>query len=74
MLAKNEIEAIDILIKYRLDAGVEINNPYVFATPANSVEQFYRAGKALKDFCVENNLHNKNLSATKLRKQCHSNL
>lgn len=67
-VSKTEMKAIDILQKYRHEAGVDPTNPYLFATPKGTAEPFFKAAKALSDFCIEHNLHNKNLTATKLRK------
>lgn len=61
------MEAIKILQKYRSEAGVSPTNPYLFATPKGTAEPFLKAAKALSDFCIEYNLQNKNLTATKLR-------
>lgn len=68
LISKNEINGIELILRYRLNANVDENNPYLFATPKGSAEQFFRAGKALNDFCCEKGLENKNLTATKMRK------
>lgn len=60
-------KAIDVLLKYRLQAGVQKENPYLFGTPDKLTGRFFSASKALKDFCVQLNLPD-NFTATNLRK------
>lgn len=68
IVSRMDILAIEQILQYRQQANVDTNNPYVFGTPIGSTDAFYKAGKALLDFCCSYNLQNKNLTATKLRK------
>lgn len=68
LVSKNERNAIKLILKYRLEAKVDKNNPYLFAAPPGGSDPFYKAGKSLQDFCYLTNMQNKNLTATKLRK------
>ncbi|KAK9873508.1 hypothetical protein WA026_022920 [Henosepilachna vigintioctopunctata] len=63
-----DMEAIDLILKYRKSANVEDRNPYLFATPSGTAEQFFKGGKALKDFCIEKKFCHKSLTATNMRK------
>nr|XP_023027931.1 uncharacterized protein LOC111515969 [Leptinotarsa decemlineata] len=68
LVGQNEIEAIEIILKYREKANILNDNPYLFACPLGSAEPFFKAGKALKDFCLSEGLNSNHLNATSLRK------
>ncbi|KAJ8966518.1 hypothetical protein NQ317_002528 [Molorchus minor] len=63
-----DMSAIKVILKYRRDAKVEDNNPYLFAQPAGTATRFVSAGLAPKEFCLQKGLHNVNVTATKMRK------
>ncbi|CAG9824676.1 unnamed protein product, partial [Phaedon cochleariae] len=67
LVSRLDIQAINMILKYRAQANIEERNPYLFASPIGSGGPYYKAGKVLSDFCVSERLST-NLTATKLRK------
>ncbi|KAK4887425.1 hypothetical protein RN001_003696 [Aquatica leii] len=68
LVSELDMSAIQIILQYRRDAKIPNDNPYLFAHPPGTTNKFFSGGLALQNFCYENKLQNKNLTATKLRK------
>lgn len=69
VLNNSEVEAIELIIKYRGNAGVETGNPYIFGLPGSKPFKHLNAGVLLKKFAFQAELNNPNLFfATNIRK------
>ncbi|KAF5308551.1 hypothetical protein FQR65_LT18084 [Abscondita terminalis] len=68
LVSELDMAAIQTILHYRRDAKISNDNPYLFAHPPGTTNQFFSGGLALQNFCCDNKLQNKNLTATKLRK------
>lgn len=69
VLNKSEIEAIELILKYRNQAGVDGKNPFVFGLPGSKPYKYLNAGILLKKYAYNANLNQPHLFfATNIRK------
>lgn len=68
LVSKDNMAAIDLILKYREVGGVSKENKYVFANVKGAKYPYFKADQALKEFCLSNKLSVTKFLATKLRK------